>query len=68
MLTPKAPVAFSSQLEKFDGELGASDRVSMDNIGSNYQPDPDTGVDVSFFSLLALFYPSVTGIMAGSNR
>jgi len=37
-------------------------------MNSNYRPDPDTGVTPDFFSLLALFYPSVTGIMAGSNR
>ncbi|GMI01166.1 hypothetical protein TrST_g824 [Triparma strigata] len=54
--------------DSFDGQLSSADRVNNDNIGSNYQPDPDTGQEVSFFSLLALFYPSVTGIMAGSNR
>jgi len=43
-------------------------RVSMDNMKQNYQKDPDTGITPDFFALLALFYPSVTGIMAGSNR
>ena len=52
----------------FDGQLDDSARISNDNMGSNYGPDPDTGITPNFFSLLALFYPSVTGIMAGSNR
>jgi hypothetical protein len=30
--------------------------------------DPTTGITPNFQTLLALFYPSVTGIMAGSNR
>jgi potassium/chloride transporter 4/5/6 len=54
--------------DSFDGQLPASARVSGDNMNSNFQPDPETGITPSFFSLLALFYPSVTGIMAGSNR
>jgi hypothetical protein len=57
----------------YDGTPGAiadidAARVSNDNIYSNYQEDPDTKTTPDFFSLLALFYPSVTGIMAGSNR
>lgn len=59
-------VLFSA--DKFDGDLTSAARVSNDNINSAYQEDPDTGITPSFFSLLALFYPSVTGIMAGSNR
>jgi len=59
-------VLFSA--DKFDGDLNDAARVSNDNMGSAYQEDPDTGITPSFFSLLALFYPSVTGIMAGSNR
>jgi len=35
---------------------------------STFTPDPDTGITPSFQTLLAIFYPSVTGIMAGSNR
>ena len=34
----------------------------------DYEPDVDTEVLPNFTSLLALFFPSVTGIMAGSNR
>jgi len=39
-----------------------------ENMWDNYTKDPETGVTPSFTSLIALFYPSVTGIMAGSNR
>ena len=59
-------IAFSAGT--FNGQLPDSARVSGDNYHSNYQPDPTTGITPTFFSLLALFYPSVTGIMAGSNR
>jgi len=52
----------------FDGKLSNDDRIFGDNINSNYTEDPDTKQIPNFFSLLALFYPSVTGIMAGSNR
>ena len=42
--------------------------VSNDNVYPNWAPDKDTGITPTFFSLIGLFYPSVTGIMAGSNR
>lgn len=35
---------------------------------SAFERDPATGLMPSFASLLALFFPSVTGFMAGSNR
>lgn len=35
---------------------------------SEYTEDVDTGRVPTFGFLIALFYPSVTGIMAGSNR
>ena len=52
----------------YSGELPESARKFGDNMMHQYSPDPDTGKTPSFLSLLALFYPSVTGIMAGSNR
>ena len=52
----------------FMGQLGIWDRAVLDNIWPNYEPDFVTGITPDFFSLLALFYPSVTGILAGSNR
>lgn len=48
--------------------LTDADRVFGDNVGTSYEKDPETGLTPTFFSLLALFYPSVTGIMAGTNR
>ena len=44
------------------------DRAFGDNFGPAWERDRKTGITPTFWSLLALFYPSVTGIMAGSNR
>lgn len=52
----------------FYGLLQPQDRVFMDNLWPHYQPDPVTEITPNFWSLLAIFYPSVTGILAGSNR
>ena len=52
----------------FQGELAFSARKFGDNMTPFYGLDTNTGKVPSFLSLLALFYPSVTGIMAGSNR
>jgi len=50
------------------GDLIPWDRLYMDNVWPNYTPDPNTGIQPDFFSCLALFYPSVTGILSGSQR
>lgn len=42
--------------------------MKNDNWGEDLEKDEDTGITPTFFSLIGLFYPSVTGIMAGSNR
>ncbi len=60
-------VIFASDIG-FSGELREDDRKFFDNLEPNFTKDPDTNNTPTFFSLLALFYPSVTGIMAGSNR
>jgi potassium/chloride transporter 4/5/6 len=52
----------------FYGLLQPQDRIFMDNLWPHYQPDPVTEKTPDFWSLLAIFYPSVTGILAGSNR
>lgn len=52
---------------KFEGEIDASAKKYGDNMTPYYGVDPDNG-KTTFLGLLALFYPSVTGIMAGSNR
>jgi solute carrier family 12 (potassium/chloride transporter), member 4/6 len=55
-------------LDRFHGLLNPQDRIFLDNLWPNYQPDPVTGMTPNFWSLLAIFYPSVTGILAGSSR
>ena len=52
----------------WNGLLAANERVYMENLWPNYQQDPQTGIIPTFWGLLAIFYPSVTGILAGSNR
>ena len=52
--------------DAYSGELGGADRDFFDNVKPNFEEDD--GVQWDFRSLLAIFYPSVTGIMAGSNR
>ncbi|KAA0158790.1 hypothetical protein FNF31_05202 [Cafeteria roenbergensis] len=52
--------------------FGTVDEVDLSTSGplwtSTFTPDPATGITPSFQSLIAIFFPSVTGIMAGSNR
>ena len=50
------------------GLLHPDDRQLMDNVWPHYQPDPVSGETPNFWSLLSIFYPSVTGMMAGCNR
>jgi hypothetical protein len=52
----------------FEGSLDAEDRVFNDNLYPRYQPDPTTGVAHDFWSLVSIFYPACTGILAGTNR
>ncbi|XP_031265695.1 cation-chloride cotransporter 1 isoform X2 [Pistacia vera] len=57
------------------GITGLSLKTFKDNWSSDYQktnnagiPDPNGAVTWSFNALVGLFFPAVTGIMAGSNR
>ncbi|KAL6333129.1 hypothetical protein AAG906_028312 [Vitis piasezkii] len=57
------------------GVTGLSLKSLKDNWSSSYQntnnagiPDPDGAVSWNFNALVGLFFPAVTGIMAGSNR
>ncbi|XP_044509296.1 cation-chloride cotransporter 1-like isoform X4 [Mangifera indica] len=57
------------------GITGLSLKTFKDNWSSDYQktnnagiPDPNGTVTWSFNALVGLFFPAVTGIMAGSNR
>ncbi len=44
---------------------GAFDSFSWENVQLNWQPHFTR--DISFFTMFALFFPAVTGIMAGAN-
>ena len=55
-------------LQVWDGSLTSNERAFGKNMWPNFSPDPKTGITPTWASLLALFYPSVTGIMAGTNR
>jgi len=52
----------------YDGSLSEEDRVFHDNLHPNYRPDSSTGDTPTFWDLVALFYPAMTGILAGTNR
>jgi len=51
------------------GVIGFSDGLSGGNFGENSAPDfrPFQGVDYGFFQVFGIFFPAVTGIMAGAN-
>ncbi|KAK2450827.1 cation-chloride co-transporter [Trifolium repens] len=58
-----------------EGVTGLSMKTIKENWSSDYQktndagiPEPDGSVTWDFNSLVGLFFPAVTGIMAGSNR
>ncbi|EPS58080.1 hypothetical protein M569_16736, partial [Genlisea aurea] len=58
-----------------EGITGLSFKSFRDNWDSQYQttnsagiPDPNGRISWSFNALVGLFFPAVTGIMAGSNR
>lgn len=67
---------FASRKDKpVEGITGLSLSTFKDNWSSAYQmtneagiPDPNGSVYWSFNALVGLFFPAVTGIMAGSNR
>ncbi|OVA14992.1 Amino acid permease/ SLC12A domain [Macleaya cordata] len=57
------------------GITGLSAKTFKDNWSSDYQrttssgvPDPDGEIYWNFNAMVGLFFPAVTGIMAGSNR
>eukprot|EP00578_Thalassiosira_sp_NH16_P018592 CAMPEP_0181099512 /NCGR_PEP_ID=MMETSP1071-20121207/12699_1 /TAXON_ID=35127 /ORGANISM="Thalassiosira sp., Strain NH16" /LENGTH=1053 /DNA_ID=CAMNT_0023182179 /DNA_START=19 /DNA_END=3180 /DNA_ORIENTATION=+ len=51
-----------------EGNLQPYDRSFMENLWPRYEPDPYTGVVPNFFSCLALVYPCVTGMLAGTSK
>ena len=52
----------------WQGDVSDGADVKNDNWSEDFEADEETGITPTFFSLVGLFYPSVTGIMAGSNR
>ncbi len=55
-------------MQVWDGSLTDNERAYGANLWPKFSADPKTGITPTWASLLALFYPSVTGIMAGTNR
>ncbi|EZA51905.1 bumetanide-sensitive sodium-(potassium)-chloride cotransporter isoform X2 [Ooceraea biroi] len=54
-----------SEEQRAKGFIGFSAEVFMDNLGSNYRYSEEN--NQTFFSVFAIFFPSVTGIQAGAN-
>ena len=52
--------------EKVKGFVGWDAEVASKNLWSDYRPDKD-GTTESFFTVFAVFFPAVTGIVAGAN-
>lgn len=57
-----------SDQQKADGFVGYNSSVMMNNLWSDYQGgEASGGVKYSFFQVFAVFFPAVTGIVAGAN-
>ncbi|BBH01156.1 cation-chloride co-transporter 1 [Prunus dulcis] len=68
-------IALARKNYPVDGVTGLSLNSFKENWNSDYQktnnagiPDPDGKVSWNFNAMVGLFFPAVTGIMAGSNR
>ncbi|KAG4075171.1 hypothetical protein HA402_006188 [Bradysia odoriphaga] len=59
MIGPKSDEAMA------EGFVGMSGAVFLQNWGSNYKFSE--GLNQNFFSVFAIFFPSVTGLQAGAN-
>ena len=49
-----------------NGYIGYNEKVFMQNLWSDYQVEQN-GEQYSFFKVFAVFFPAVTGIVAGAN-
>lgn len=49
------------------GFVGYADRDLNDALKAKYYTDVDTLTETNFFAVFAIFFPAVTGIMAGAN-
>ncbi|XP_027037646.1 solute carrier family 12 member 7-like [Pocillopora damicornis] len=54
--------------DNWNSQYLEKDEVSFGVKAGEYQGEVRSDISTSFFILLAIFFPSVTGIMAGSNR
>ncbi|KAM1561620.1 hypothetical protein ACFX1Z_004727 [Malus domestica] len=68
-------IALARKNHPVDGVTGLSSHSFKENWSSDYKktnnngiPDPDGKVSWNFNAMVGLFFPAVTGIMAGSNR
>lgn len=57
----------ASDEEKVKGFVGYSSEVAARNLYSDYRFSENKGTKNSFFSVFAVFFPAVTGIVAGAN-
>ena len=55
-----------SDEEQAKGYVGWNTSVAYDNLWSSYKEHSD-GRKESFFSVFSVFFPAVTGIVAGAN-
>lgn len=53
------------EISQAEGFVGLSGAAFMQNWGSSYRYSE--GVNQNFFSVFAIFFPSVTGLQAGAN-
>ena len=55
-----------TKLNFFILPIGYDQKVFMQNLWSDYQVE-ENGEQYSFFKVFAVFFPAVTGIVAGAN-
>lgn len=56
-----------TDVKKASGFVGYSMEVMKQNMYSDYQINPNTGKRFDFFTVFAVYFPAVTGIVAGAN-
>ncbi|XP_017477312.1 PREDICTED: solute carrier family 12 member 2-like isoform X2 [Rhagoletis zephyria] len=54
-----------SELEKAEGFIGYNFTIFKENLFADYRKEE--GVQHDFFSVIAIFFPAATGILAGAN-
>jgi potassium/chloride transporter 9 len=59
--------SFVAGMSKAEGYTGLSMDTLRDNLSFQYVEDPSTGQQMSFFSVLIVIFPAMTGVMAGAN-